>query len=409
MPIPVLPSRLKSVSADRPARAEQSRGSGKHSRPRLYVLDGMRLLAALSVMSFHLIGKPVGWEQTWHGRPDQLMPGLHGVAIYGWIGVELFFLISGFVICMSCWGKRPQDFFVSRVVRLYPAYWAAIAITTAVVLWAGYPFSTVKDLTARNVMVNATMLPSPLGAPLVDPSYWTLWVEMLFYVLFAVVVARGLTYRRVVAFCGIWTFLAAIAPSVNFPLLSAVVQPGYAPLFVAGITMYLMYRFGKNLLLWGMLGFSFLLAQYQLLGTVQMYQMYLPQHISWSVAAGLLTLCFLLVLAAAIGWFNWIKWRWLTVAGSLTYPLYLLHQEIGTTMICWLRQSMQPYAVLAVVVPSLLLLAYMVHRLVERPLTRGMKKGLDSAFASLTAIDATAGAPRTPDTTARELKERTPV
>uniref|UniRef100_A0AAU2VA93 Integral membrane protein n=1 Tax=Streptomyces sp. NBC_00003 TaxID=2903608 RepID=A0AAU2VA93_9ACTN len=35
----------------------------------------------------------------------------------------IFFLISGFVICMSCWGKPLGDFFVSRVVRLYPAYW----------------------------------------------------------------------------------------------------------------------------------------------------------------------------------------------------------------------------------------------------------------------------------------------
>lgn len=392
MPLSVLPNRLRSASADRPAHTDSSKGSGKHSRPRLYVLDGMRLLAALSVMSFHLIGKPVGWEQTWHGRPDKLMPGLHGVTIYGWIGVELFFLISGFVICMSCWGKRPQDFFISRVIRLYPAYWTAIAITSAVVLTIGYSFSTVKDLTPRNIMVNATMLPSPLGAPLVDPSYWTLWVEMLFYVLFAAVVAMGLTYRRVVAFCAIWTLAAAIAPSVSFPLLSTLVQPTYAPLFVVSITMYLMYRFGQNLLLWGMLGFSFLLAQYQLQGTVDMYQMYLPEHISWSVAAGLLALCFLLVLAAALGWFNWIKWRWLTVVSSLTYPLYLLHQEIGTTMICRLRQSLQPYTVLAIVVPTVLLLAYLVHRLAERPLSRLMKKGLDSAFASVTTVDATARA-----------------
>ncbi|MFF7633878.1 acyltransferase family protein [Kitasatospora sp. NPDC008050] len=401
MPLSVLPNRLRSASADRPAHAEQSKGSGKHSRPRLYVLDGMRLLAALSVMSFHLLGKPVGWEQTWHGSPDKLMPGLHGVAIYGWIGVELFFLISGFVICMSCWGKRPQDFFISRVVRLYPAYWAAMAITTAVVLTAGYSFSTVKDLTPRNIIVNATMLPSPLGAPLVDPSYWTLWVEMLFYVLFAVVVAMGLTYRRVVAFCGIWTFLAAIAPTVNFPLLDTITQPSYTPFFVAGITMYLMYRFGPNLLLWGMLGFSWLVAQYRLEGTVQMYQQWLPQHISWTIAACLMTGCFLLVLAAALGWLNWIKWRWLTVAGSLTYPLYLLHQEIGTTAICWLRQWLSPGATLAIVATGILLLAWLIHRLVERPLTRAMKKGLDSAFASLTTIDAQAGA-------AREKKEGTP-
>lgn len=176
------------------------------------------------------------------------------MAVYGWLGVELFFLISGFVICMSCWGKRPQDFFISRVVRLYPAYWVAVLITAAVVVAAGYSFTTAKDITARTVLINLTMLQQPFGAPLVDPSYWTLWVEMLFYLLFAVVVARGLTYRRVVAFCGIWTFAAAIAPTVGLPLLDTLTQPTYAPLFVAGVTMFLMHRFGPNLLLWGCSG-----------------------------------------------------------------------------------------------------------------------------------------------------------
>jgi len=295
---------------------------------------------------------------------------------------------------MSCWGKRPQDFFISRVVRLYPAFWAAMAITSAVVLTAGSPFSGAKALTLRNVLVNATMLQAPLGAPAVDPSYWTLWVEMLFYVLFAVVVAMGLTYRRVVAFCGIWTFLAAMAPTVHSPLLNTLTQPGYSPFFVAGITMNLMYRFGPNLLLWAMLGFSWLVAQYRLQEIVQMYQLWLPDHISWTVATCLVTGCFLLVLAAALGWFNWVQWRWLTVAGSLTYPLYLLHQQIGTTAIYWLRQWLTPSTTLAVVVSGLLLLAWLVHRLVEQPITVVMKKGLNSAFASLTAIDAHAGAAR---------------
>ncbi|MFJ8438243.1 acyltransferase family protein [Kitasatospora griseola] len=356
-------------------------------RPRLYVLDGMRLVAALTVMLFHYVGKPAGWEQVWRGAPDVLMPALHGVAIYGWIGVELFFLISGFVICMSCWGKRPQDFFVSRVVRLYPAYWVAVLLTTAVVTTAGYAFTTAKDLTPRTVIANLTMIQTPLGAPSVDPSYWTLWVEMLFYVLFAGVVAMGLTYRRVVAFCGIWTFVAAIAPTVDLPLLDTLTQPSYAPFFTAGVTMYLMYRFGPNLLLWGMLGFSWMVAQYRLKGTVDMYQQWLPQHISFTVAAALMTLCFLLVLAASLGFFNWIQWRWLTVAGALTYPVYLLHQEIGLSAIHWLRRSMEPIPTLLVVMPSILVLAYLVHKLIENPLSNALKRGLTSAFATVTKVD----------------------
>lgn len=41
-------------------------------------------------------------------------------------------MVSGFVICMSAWGRSVGDFAVSRVSRLFPAYWAAVAFTTLV-------------------------------------------------------------------------------------------------------------------------------------------------------------------------------------------------------------------------------------------------------------------------------------
>ncbi|WP_329580827.1 acyltransferase [Kitasatospora sp. NBC_01250] len=387
MPLSVLSSRWRFPSLiSAPPAAGASPGTGP-GHTRLYVLDGLRLGAALSVLLFHYVGKPVGWEQAWRGAPDKLLPGVHAVALYGWLGVELFFLISGFVICMSCWGKRPRDFLVSRLIRLYPAYWVAVLITSVVVVAAGYPFSTVKDITARTVLINLTMLQQPYGATAIDPSYWTLWVEMLFYLLFAVVVAMGLTYRRVVAFCGIWTFAAAIAPSVGLPLLDTLTQPAYAPLFVAGVTIYLMHRFGANLLLWGLLGFSWLAAQYRLEGSVQMYQQWLPEHISWSRSVAVMTCCFLLVLGAALGAFDWIQWRWLTLAGALTYPVYLLHQEVGLTMIGWLRQRLAPAPTLAMVTVGVLVLAWLVHRLVERPLSRVLKRGLTVSFESFATDD----------------------
>ncbi|MFC6597450.1 acyltransferase family protein [Kitasatospora paranensis] len=390
MPLPAMPL---GRSTDEPApesTQDRPRPSAPARRPRLYVLDGLRLVAALSVMCFHYVGKPAGWEKVWRGAPDELLPGLHGPAIYGWLGVDLFFLISGFVICMSCWGKRPRDFFISRVVRLYPAYWAAVALTSAVVLAAGYSFSTAHALTPRVVLANLTMLQAPLGAQAVDPSYWTLWVEMLFYIVFAVVVAFGLTYRRAVVFCVLWTLAGVLAPVAGLPLLSTLAQASYSPYFVAGIAMYLMYRFGQSFLLWGIVVFSWLLAQYQLSGTIRVYQQWLPQHLSWTVAVAIMTLCFGLVLAAALGLFDRITWKWLTTAGALTYPLYLIHQEIGITMIHWLRGHLAPAPTLAVVVATVLIAAWLLHRIVEKPLSGLLKRRLTTAFDRLTEADAAA-------------------
>ncbi|GAA5001305.1 hypothetical protein GCM10025734_37000 [Kitasatospora paranensis] len=213
---------------------------------------------------------------------------------------------------------------------------------------------------------------------------------MLFYIVFAVVVAFGLTYRRAVVFCVLWTLAGVLAPVAGLPLLSTLAQASYSPYFVAGIAMYLMYRFGQSFLLWGIVVFSWLLAQYQLSGTIRVYQQWLPQHLSWTVAVAIMTLCFGLVLAAALGLFDRITWKWLTTAGALTYPLYLIHQEIGITMIHWLRGHLAPAPTLAVVVATVLIAAWLLHRIVEKPLSGLLKRRLTTAFDRLTEADAAA-------------------
>ena len=59
-------------------------------------------------------------------------------------------------------------------------------------------------MTLSQVAANLTMLQNPLGVHDIDPSYWTLAVELRFYLLFAIVLAIGVTYRRVVYFCVVW-------------------------------------------------------------------------------------------------------------------------------------------------------------------------------------------------------------
>ncbi|MFF1793049.1 acyltransferase family protein [Kitasatospora sp. NPDC058263] len=381
-PLLTKPSLLRRRSA---ARAGQS-PDGRAKLPRLYALDGMRLFAALSVLSFHWTAY-VGISGVWQGvTPKDVLPTVNRMAAYGWLGVELFFVISGFVICMSCWGKRPGEFFVSRVVRLYPGYWAGIALTSLVVLnLKQFARSGAGDgLNAGTILGNLTMLQTPLGMRHVDGVYWTLWVEMRFYLLFAIVVATGLTYRKVVAFCGIWTILAVLAPQADLPLLTTLAMPNESPFFIAGVGMFLMYRFGQNLLLWGIVGFSWILALTRLTSIQEVYVNVLGHPLSWNVMAGAVTAAFALVLGAALGVFDWVQWKWLTVAGALTYPLYLIHQEIGWTLIHWLlTKDFGVRAALGTTLLAVMVAAWLIHRLVERPVSKMMKNALDRSMATL--------------------------
>lgn len=347
--------------------------------PRLAVLDGLRLLAAVSVLCYHYVAIDTGW-----GRPtSQVFPTAHLAAAYGWLGVQLFFLISGFVICMTAWGRGPGEFLVSRVTRLYPAYWFAVLLTASVL--AAWPMTHPRR-GLSDVLTNLTMLNEPLGVRHVDGVYWTLWVELRFYLLFGLVVWRGLTYRRAVLFCALWTVASVVAERAHEPLLTIVVDPQYSAYFVAGIACYLMYRFGRSILLWGLIGVSFLLAQHQIWVTHQNVAKSLGHPLpAWPVTV-ILAGCFLVIIAVASGVVSRVRWRWLTVAGALTYPLYLLHAEIGWVVIRGLRDALPPGLLVAGLAVAMGLLAWLVHRLVERPLApplrRALRRGLEQARAA---------------------------
>ncbi|MFI5615854.1 acyltransferase family protein [Streptomyces sp. NPDC051567] len=382
--IPPLPVR-DGIPSPQPDRRD---GGGRGPRrPRLYVLDGLRLIAALSVVGFHWAGVNLHPE-VWGQKPKTLMPTVNAVASYGWTGVQLFFLISGFVICMSCWGRSPREYFVSRVIRLYPAYWFAVIATALVVNYAVTVRPSRKPLSISDVLTNLTMLQRPLWVPEVDGVYWTLWVELRFYLLFAVVAVMGLTYRRVLAFCGIWTIIAVITPYTEIGLLDLLFLPNDAPYFIAGVALYLVYRFGMNPMLLGVIGFSWLLAQNRMHNTLGAYRHEVGFDLSWKVTAGLSAVFFLVMLAAATGVFDRIQWKWLTVAGALTYPVYLLHQEMGWAMIRWGRDhGITPFPLLAMCLAAILLLSWLVHRIVERPLSAWLKRMLDSRTLSLPKLD----------------------
>ena len=342
---------------------------------RIAVIDGLRLVAALMVVGYHYVAYDRGTSPWGAGGTAATFPQLHLPASYGWLGVELFFVISGFVICMSAWGRTPGAFFRSRVVRLFPAYLAAVLLTFAVVsLWP-----VVRGpVGVSDALLNLTMLQEPLGVRSVDPVYWTLWAEARFYLLFAVVVWRGLTYRRVLIFCVGWLIGAVLAVEADLPLLTTIVQPQYAPCFVAGIGFFLLHRFGPHLATWGLVAVSFLLAQHHVVDAVRRVSTeILRRPLPVAPALVVVTGIFAMMAAVALGRLSAIRWRWLTVAGALTYPLYLLHQYIGWTLIAALRDHLPRYGTLAVVTATMLLAAWLLHRLVERPVARVLRRRLD--------------------------------
>jgi peptidoglycan/LPS O-acetylase OafA/YrhL len=334
---------------------------------RLEVLDGIRFLAAAYVVVFHF---SAGDRGSWHGPSRMLFAPLFSIASYGWLGVELFFMISGFVICLSAWGKTMGQFAISRFVRLYPAYWFAILLTTIVLL---VDQSRAHALSWSQLLENLTMTESYAQVPAVDPSYWTLAIELNFYLLVAVtLVWRGFTYRRVVTFCTVWLAVSLLDSFTDSYWYGLAVQPLYVPFFVGGVVLYLMHRFRPSLTLWTLLVSCWACAMYRLIDRTAVQH---PSgvNLNYWVSATIVTVFFVLLTLIALHKLTAIRGRWLVTAGALTYPLYLLHQQIGETVIRSLDHRLPSWLLLVGVFALMLALSWLVQHYAERPLARRLR------------------------------------
>jgi len=341
-------------------------------RQRLEVLDGLRFVAALVVVAYHF----TAMDHVWHRPAEEVFPAQP--AAYGWLGVQLFFLISGFVICMSSWGRGVGAFLLSRAVRLYPAYWlSVVAVAAGLTVW---PYVQ-RPPGVRDILVNLTMFQDAFGVPEVAEVYWTLWAELRFYLLFSLLVWWGLTYRRVVGCCVLW--LAAVAVTNTLVpeggVVRVVLMTDYAPLFTAGIGCYLMYRFRPTLASWAIVAGSFVLALPAVLARNQM-EAHAGEVVPKAPAVLLLAVWFLLVIAVALGWLSRVRGRWLIVIGATTYPLYLLHLDLGGALLYLGQWTVPPPLLVAAVSAAMIFLAWLVHRYVERPVAPLLKRALRRLF-----------------------------
>ncbi|WP_435242301.1 acyltransferase family protein [Streptomyces cucumeris] len=370
---------LSLSSSPAPPAGATARPARTAGPPRLRALDGLRLLAALMVAAYHYGGRTGEIGQAWGTSPREQFPTASSFFAYGCLGVQIFFVISGFVICMSGWGRPLRSFFASRVSRLFPAYWAAIILVTAVF---ALPWVVYEAVSPSDALVNLTMLQQPLGVDRVLGVCWTLWAELRFYALFALfVVLPGANRRRVVLFCAVWTLGAAVAEASDLPLLDVVLMPEYASYFIGGIGLYLVHRYGHDALAWGIVAISFLIAQhYAIAGLWHPADMDAFSYRSSTGIIAVVAFGYAAVALIALGRLRWADWRWLTVAGSLTYPFYLVHEHLGWVVVGVLHRKLglPSSATLVLTVTLMLGLAWLLYRFIERRLTPVLKRSLSA-------------------------------
>lgn len=336
--------------------------------PRLALLDGLRFLAAILVLLYHY----TAWRHEFWGTAmaKDAWPALSKFTLYGNMGVQLFFIISGFVILLSAYGKSAGRFVGSRVARLYPAYWVAVLATGFLVIVVWPAMGAGRGI--KELLGNLTMFHPLMGMRHIDGVYWTLWVELRFYlVILALILLRALTIRGIAVFATVWPLLGLGTQLAGQDAAAHRLMAEYAPLFAGGMMLFMIYRFGHSKLRWTILGLNVVLAAYftGLKAPVEAMELVgydVEPWIFWLIVAGL----FAAVAALCLTPLRKLQWKFLGLAGALTYPVYLLHQVWGWWLIDQLNPTLGKYLTLPIVMGIVFLAAYLVHRFVERPLAK---------------------------------------
>src|SRR4051812_14475429 len=137
------------------------------------------------------IGVP-GFERT--VAADVLYPSAAPYTWFGWVGVEIFFVISGFVIANSASTSSPGGFLLGRALRIYPAVWVCATATFLVLLLFGSGPASELILPYIHAML---MVPKGVTGQWLDEVYWTLAAETAFYgLVFCAMLTKKVTLRH---------------------------------------------------------------------------------------------------------------------------------------------------------------------------------------------------------------------
>jgi peptidoglycan/LPS O-acetylase OafA/YrhL len=345
---------------------------------RIAVLDGYRALAVSLVLFYHYT---VRWAFP-HDPINHFPPGesFNGVTLfeYGWLGVELFFVISGFVILMTL--ERCQnvlDFGIRRFARLWPPLVVAASLTAGVVFLIGPPDWKVswESYLSSILLIPPALIGKLLHYPYlnwVDGAYWSLWVEARFYVLacFCYWVARKNFVRLWLGLQAIITILTLVAYVARSHVLNGVLELTvflpYFPYFTIGICLYEIYSGGANRRLAsvgaGLTGAAILMA-----AAIGM-NIYAGQDPWICTLANVLFLSLFLLFDMQAGIISIFAAAPVALIGRASYSIYLLHQFIRLSAMRWLMSFGISYAIaLPITVVSIVSVAIAMFHFIEVP------------------------------------------
>jgi peptidoglycan/LPS O-acetylase OafA/YrhL len=354
---------------------------------RMASLDVLRWLAAFMVLAYHYLYRgAVELDPTM----STAYPKAAEFAVFGFVGLHLFFMISGFVIAWSAQKRDFLDFAIARAIRIYPAFVLCMGVTFVAMLAAANP---IFPASAEQFVANLAIVAPAFGQPFMDGVYWTIVLEIVFYGWFALLIIAGLADRHLVAVAAFW-LAAAVANEqlLHLSILRVALLTQYLPFFLCGVLAYRIMRDSpraETLVVWGVsFAITFLVMAGLRADLIALHGTTLGLAPLMAVNAA--THAIFLAGLAGAGLFS--PSRWTLLLGGITYPLYLLHQQIGYVAIDALAPTTGNWPAFAIVTLAVTAASAAIYVFWERPLQARLKLAWHAVRKRFSSVGAIASA-----------------
>lgn len=360
------------------------------SRQHYLGIDLIRFAAAALVVLLHL-GVWSWWQTETPGTIVQLFPNLPAYPELaagfwsGWVGVQIFFVVSGFVIAMSAANASPRQFARARFLRLYPAAWICATVSFFVVVFVQGGASAETVVRYLNSLV---LTPYPKW---IDGVYWTLPVEIAFYgsvflLLFLGGTARHLLHLAMGLLAISGAFIAyGLFVHDNDHFVFSILLLRHGVFFALGMLIWHM----ANRVGFGGVGLIAAFIGALVLGGAEIYltagrKLETLGYDGWRMTPVLLWWAAVAAIVASVRGRHWLNRKLARHAGHVrliglaTYPLYLSHQMVGGASLAMAHAvGMNRWVALALALAACIGFSLLVASRLERPFRRAVAGLLD--------------------------------
>jgi len=333
---------------------------------RLLELDALRGIAAILVVLFHCT--------MYRSEAD------YGFKL-GVTGVDLFFMISGFVILLTL-SKTDnwKSFAINRFSRLFPTYWTCVTFTTILIVFYNNYSGISSSLLMWQYVTNMTMFQQYFRMQDIDGPYWTMIIEMLFYLFMLLIfISKNLKNIEIIGAILLapilfysTSYFEKHFSFTDYRLGHWVPLINHFPLFLAGMVFYKIKSDKPSLIRYLLIAGCFI-VQLMLFNAGGRSNGFISLQ-QYSI---MLLIYFLLFILYMRNRLSFIVNRYTLFLGNISFSLYLIHQYISVTIIIpWLSEYLKCNFLIAVIADLVIILslAFLITKFVEKPAMSYIRK-----------------------------------